>query len=203
MIMHKEDLLNTYIKSGNPTLTKLYIEKLSECGLHDLSLQSLDIYHNTGTILKFPFIASSANAKVAQWWGYIHNTNFKELTLADLQNPKPDTSYKFTPLEEFSIFDLKEHLEDGSLFYSSNNNDFVLVMNEHALLKTIVDDKGMIYLREETKWQDCVRQHLESCDHGAGFIDVYVDSDLSKSRSLNDDDFLKMCRIALQAKGEI
>lgn len=128
----------------------------------------------------------------------------KELTLEDFNEaPEDDTGsvskWKYTPIEIESIFDWKDALESGNL-YHEDGDDVGKIGSEWKLINILVEDKCQVYLREEIKWQDEVRQYVleegitYSCN-GAKHIKALAD--------YTDEQFLEMCRIALRFTGEL
>ena len=122
------------------------------------------------------------------------------------ENKQTVSKYKYTPLEVESVFDLKEHLANGNLFYGKPNN-IQKIMHEWGLLQVIVEDKHTLWLREEVKWKDEVLSYLRE-DSDDSFVEelpsrIEVKFDEDDTCYLVDSEFLEMCRVALRATGEL
>ncbi len=123
------------------------------------------------------------------------------------KRPEPDSApcngkevtprWKYTEVVVKSIFDLREDLEEGKLFYGELKRP---ICDEHQLMILIVKNEDQIYQRVEVKWQDEVEEYLQGCHSGQGMFDIVYDNGIS---SLADEDFLEVARIALRGTGEL
>ena len=195
MIKCKEDLLNTYIRTDDINLIKLYIEKLAEYGLHDNNLVSaLDYIEHPSPYCDYLFCKEVY--PVAQWSREEH-LPVRELTLADFkeENKQPVSKYKYTPLEVESIFELKEPLEKGKLFYGKPDN-MKKILHEWGLMKVIVEDEFRIHLLEEVNWKEQISEEYNF---------TYIDKEDSfvQMGCTSSEDMIKFAKRVLELSGEL
>ena len=217
MIKIKEDLLNTCIENDKGELLKMYLGKCREYGIKwgGIDLADLDsfmptsraVYVDDRGILYQSFTTDAHCLK-----------NITKLTLSDFEeekeksnepsslifapeNKQPVPKYKYTPFEVESVFDLKEHLENGKLFYGEAYNE---ISHEWKLINLLVEDKHKIYLREEVKWQDKLKDWANKTEnHVSQEYNVLTDYKVAALMNHHPENFLEMCRVALRATGEI
>ena len=100
-----------------------------------------------------------------------------------------------------SVFDLKDHLEKGKLFYGEAYNE---ISHEWKLINLLVEDKHKIYLREEVKWQDKLKDWANKTEnHVLREYNVLTDYKTIDLMYRNPENFLEMCRVALRSTGEL
>ena len=218
MIKCKEDLLNTYIKTGDDKLIKLYIEKLSEYELHDIKQVPLETYYNKADRGSNRFIAVSPLIGIAQWWECKYYRNYKELTLEDFEdgeksnepdsvifaqdNKQPVSKYKYTPLDVQSAFDLKEMFEKGEIYFQAwgdrDDNSFGAVYDQivdEDMLFTRWHEKRLL-LREEMKWQEQISGEYN-------FTYVEKEDSFVQTGCTSSEDMIKFAKRVLELSGEL
>ena len=140
------------------------------------------------------------------------NYPFKiELTLADFEeveeeciepssvifapeNKQPVSKYKYAPIEVESIFELKEPLERGKLFYGKPDN-MKKILHEWGLMKVIVEDEFRIHLQEEVRWQEQISEEFN-------FTYVEKEDSFVQTGSNSSEDMIKFCKRVLELSGE-
>ena len=198
MIKCKEDLLNTYVANDHGRLIEAY---LNACDKHGIVWRSGTIASSKSP--ECPFIECSDQGALTEG-GWSPEGN--PLTLADFEEENKikdshdivsrSTGCKYTPLEVESVFDLKEHLESGNLFYG-NPTCMEKVGHEQELMKVIVEDKHKIYLREEVQWQTQIAEEF-------GFTYVEKeDSFIQMGSRLTSEVMINLSRRVLHLTGEL
>ncbi|CAH9012065.1 conserved hypothetical protein [Vibrio phage 277E43-1] len=197
MITCKEDLLKTYIKTGDKELAKLYVEALAKYNLHKLDRVPVEDYLLERDHVSFSYISVSSGS-VAQWWHEVHMENFRELTMKDFLPPKTKTVYeKVTE----SIFDLKEEFENGELYYSAAGQLFTQIKGIQPLIEGLY--LGYVYreVEQPVSWQEEVIEFLKSTkvDTSAFTCDTWTIRDVINTEEV----FLEAARVALLTTGEL
>ena len=208
MIKRKEDLLNTCIENDKGELLKVYLGKCKEYGIKwgGVSLADLD-----------SFIPTSRSVYVDNF-GILYQApipcvkTLTKLTLADFEeggeeciepesvifapeNKQRVSKYKYTPIEVESVFDLKEHLENGKLFYGKPDN-MKKIMHEWGLMKVIVEDEFRIHLQEEVRWQEQISEEFN-------FTYVEKEDSFVQTGCTSSEDVIKFAKRVLELSGEL
>tara|TARA_Y100001960_G_scaffold327285_1_gene413326 strand:+ start:1054 stop:1719 length:666 start_codon:yes stop_codon:yes gene_type:complete len=220
MIKCKEDLLNTYVDNNEEELLKEYLKL---CKLHEVSWRSGAIACEFLPELRFTTIEGGvlvqtewapkgkrltledfAESSSPNLEGHVTMDELQEILHGEESN-EPDSvifapenkqsvsKYKYTPIEVESVFELKEPLEKGKLFYG---NAHTKIPHEWKLINLLVEDKHKIYLREEVRWQEQISE---------GFNFTYVekeDSFVQMGRTSSEDMVLFAKRV-LELSGEL
>lgn len=205
MIKCKEDLVGTFTVNTGDGVASEYLSKCEDFDIRWLSGGRVTDFKPTAR-----YIGVTEDFKLCQSFNL--PAECKLITLKDFEEeePKQDkclvSQYKYTPLEVESIFELKEHLEKGKLFYGKPDN-MKKIQHEWGLMKVIVEDEFRIHLLEEVKWQDEVISYLSE-DSDDSFVEelpskIEVKFGEDDIHYLVDSEFLEMCRVALRATGEL
>ncbi|CAM0103148.1 hypothetical protein VPH166E361_0023 [Vibrio phage 166E36-1] len=192
MVTCKEDLLNTYIKTGDKELAKLYIEALAKYNLHKLDKVPVVHYLLERDHVSFSYISVSSGS-VAQWWHEVHMENFRELTMKDFLPPKTKTAYeKVTE----SIFDLKEEFENGELYYSAVGQLFTQIKGIQPLIEGLY--LGCVYREVGEKpvsWQEQISEEYK-------FTYVEKEDSFVQVGGTSSEDMIKFAKRVLELSGE-
>ncbi|CAH9011648.1 conserved hypothetical protein [Vibrio phage 249E41-1] len=196
MIKCKEDLLNTYIKTGDKELAKLYIEALAKYNLHKLDKVPVEHYLLERDHVSFSYISVSSGI-VAQWWHEVHMENSRELTMKDFLLPKTKTAYeKVTE----SIFDLKEEFENGELYFKWFGNGeegigYDKIETENMLLCRYEEGRLLRKVEKPVSWQEQISEEYN-------FTYVEKENSFVQAGCTSSEDMIKFAKRVLELSGE-
>lgn len=124
-------------------------------------------------------------------------TSWNDITHIKPIPPKPQVRVEYEKVTG-SIFDLKDEFENGEL-YEPDNGEYEKITLESDLVELY--GFGLIYrlVERSSDWRDDVSDFIDKCKNESGSFGASRHG----SKSISDDDFLEMCRVALRANGEL
>lgn len=107
--------------------------------------------------------------------------------------------YRYIPLEIESIFDFKDLLKNKELYVNPLTDQYRLVKHEFDLMMAVLDGR-QLYRKEKIHWKDELKLFMKHSTLSIGYFDITFEGE---SFSLNEEQFLEMCRVTLRANGEL